>query len=282
MSTSPSLPRLLVANRFAGREDCTWHAHEGHEIVLVRSGTCSIACGDVELACSAGTLAVLPRGVPQYQRNRGRVCTSYVVWQAGSALLDPAARTLRLPLESRPARWIEDVCDLAHDPDVPPSSADGLLLALLGAIARLDDDRRRDAVHPALAEATRRLTSDLVRPLDLDRLAREVGLSASHLARLFRLHHGCPPLRYQHRLRLRLAERLLDDPLLSVAEVGRRCGFPDLNYFCRVFRRHAGSPPGTWRGSRRDGRERTNAVAKPSAFCSAGREPHEKARAQRP
>ena len=252
MRIGGSLPRLLFANRYADVRDCTWHVHDGHELVLVRSGTCSIVCGDLELACPSGTLAVLPRGQPQYQKNRGRVCTSYVIWQAGSALLDPSARTLLLPLDSRPSRWIEDLCDLAGDPDTLSSSADGLLLALLGAIARLDDDRRRHGVHPALAAATRLITQDLAGPLHLDRLAKDVGLSPSHLARLFRQQHGCAPLRYQHRLRLRLAERLLQDPLLSAAEVGRRCGWPDLNYFCRVFRHHAGSPPGTWRGSRKE------------------------------
>jgi len=250
MRTLGPLPRLLVANRYAGVRDVPWHVHAGHELVLVRSGNCIIVCGELELSCPAGTLAVLPRGRPQYQRSRGPVRTSYVVWQAGDALLDPSARTLRLPVGSRPARWIEDLCDLAREPDAPPTGADGLLLALLAAVSRLDDDRRRDAMHPALAEATRILTEHIAESLDTGKLAARVGVSASHLARLFRQHHGCPPLHYQHRLRLRLSERLLQDPLLSAAEVGRRCGWPDLNYFCRVFRRHAGSPPGTWRGSR--------------------------------
>jgi AraC family transcriptional regulator len=245
------LPRLLAARRFAGERDCPWHVHEGNELVLVESGRCTIACGGHELACVPGSLALLPRGLPQYQRNSGPTRTSYAVWQAGDAVLDPAPRVLQLDLASRPVRWLHDLCDLGEGPEPDAALGDALLLALLTALARLERDRVRDAdLHPALAKATGLLVAGLAQPLDLGRLAAQAGVGPSHLARLFRQHHGCPPLRYQTRLRLRLAERLLQDPTLTVAEVGRRCGWTGLNYFCRVFARHAGKPPGAWRGSR--------------------------------
>jgi AraC-like DNA-binding protein len=249
---SMSLPRLITASRFSGSRDVSWHVHEGHELVLVEQGACVISCGGQELACAAGSLAVLPRGQPQFQRTSGPTTTSYAVWQAGDAVFAPQARVMPLDLSSRPVRWLHDLCDLASGPDPDPGLCDALLLVVLNGLAGLERVRHREAaLHPALAEATRILAESLDRPLDQDALAARVGIGASHLARLFRRHHGCPPLRYQHGLRLRLAERLLQDPTLSVAEVGRRCGWGDLNYFCRVFARHAGKPPGEWRGSRR-------------------------------
>lgn len=246
-----SRPRLISAGRFAGSRDCPWHAHEGHEIVLVESGSCSISCGDAVLDCPTGSLAVLPRGLPQYQRSPGAVRTCYAVWQSGDAVLAPAPRVLRLDAEAGPARWLADLCDLAAGADPDPTVLDGLLMAVLSALRGLEASHARDAtMHPALAEASRLVAADLAAPLDLGTLARRVGISASHLVRLFRRHHGAPPLRWQHALRLRLAERLLQDPMLTVGEVGRRCGWDDLNYFCRVFRRHAGAPPAIWRGAR--------------------------------
>lgn len=251
-TSSRFLPRLLHAGRFMGLRDCAWHAHDGHELVLVTAGACRITCGDQELSCIPGTLAVLPRGQPQYQHTNGLTRTSYVVWQAGDGVFDPGVRSFDIPLDSRPARWIGDLCDLAEAPQADPAVGDALLLAVLSALARIAAEREREVeLHPALAEATRLLTADLTALLDLPRLAARCGVGPSHLARLFRQHHDCPPLRYQHRLRLRLAERLLQDPQLTVEEVGRRCGWPDPNYFGRIFRRHAGSSPGVWRGSRR-------------------------------
>lgn len=246
-----SAPRAITAGRFAGTHDCTWHAHEGHELVLVESGRCTIVCGETELPCSRGTLVVLPRGKPQYQRTEIQTRTCYLVWQAGDAALGPTARTLQVDLDSRPARWLRDLCDLFADPNPDQAIADALLLAVLASIRSVERDQHRAVgIHPALAEATRMLSEDLTKPLDQRRLAARVGLSPSHLARLFREHHGCPPLRFQHHLRLRLAERLLQDPTLTVGEVGRRCGWDDPNNFCRVFARHAGRSPGRWRGTR--------------------------------
>ncbi|MBN8526688.1 MAG: AraC family ligand binding domain-containing protein, partial [Planctomycetes bacterium] len=98
------MPRLISAGRFSGSRDCPWHAHEGHEIVLVESGSCSITCGDAVLECPPGSLAILPRGLPQYQRSPGPVRTCYAVWQSGDGVLDPTPRVLRLAGDSRPAR----------------------------------------------------------------------------------------------------------------------------------------------------------------------------------
>lgn len=245
-------PRLLHAGRLLGMRDRPWHGHEGHELVLVTAGACRIACGGQEFACIPGTFALLPRGLPGYPRANGLTRIASIVWEAGDGVLVPQARSFDIPLDSRLARWIGDLCDLAEDPVADPAAGDALLLAVLTCVARIAALDERDAeLPPALAEATRLLTADLTAVLDLPRLAARCGIGASHLARLFRQHHGCPPLRYQHRLRLRLAERLLRDPQLTVEDVGCRCGWSDPNYFGRVFRRHAGSPPGVWRGSRR-------------------------------
>lgn len=247
-----AMPHLLYTGRFAAARDCPWHAHDGHELVFVTKGACIISCGGIELECTPGTLAILPLGEPQYQKTSGMTHTSYVVWQGGDAWLAPKARTCRVALDARIARWIGDLCDLGGKPQGDARIADALLQAVLAGIAEVEHAQMHAAaLHPALAEAIRLLTADLAAPLDVCRLARRVGLSGSQLARLFRQHHGSPPLRYQHGLRLRLAERLLHDPRLSVAEVGKRCGWPELNHFVRVFGKHAGVSPGVWRGTRR-------------------------------
>jgi transcriptional regulator GlxA family with amidase domain len=78
-------------------------------------------------------------------------------------------------------------------------------------------------------------------------LARHAGVSASHLGALFRARFGCGPLKYQLRLKLQLAAKLLANSYLGVAEVGAACGFPDPNYFSRIFRAQHGMPPREWR-----------------------------------
>jgi AraC-like DNA-binding protein len=51
------------------------------------------------------------------------------------------------------------------------------------------------------------------------------------------------------RARRELAERLLSDASLPLAEVAARCGFSELATFSRAFKRWTGKPPGQWRRS---------------------------------
>ena len=51
------------------------------------------------------------------------------------------------------------------------------------------------------------------------------------------------------RARRDLAERLLSDASLPLAEIAARCGFSELATFSRAFKRWTGKPPGQWRRS---------------------------------
>jgi AraC-like DNA-binding protein len=51
------------------------------------------------------------------------------------------------------------------------------------------------------------------------------------------------------RARREVAERLLSDASLPLAEVAARCGFSELATFSRAFKRWTGKPPGQWRRS---------------------------------
>ncbi len=89
---------------------------------------------------------------------------------------------------------------------------------------------------------------------DADTLAALIGVTPQHLARLFRRSLGQSPLEYLGRLRLNRALQLLvDRPDLRIHEVGAAVGYPDPNYFIRLFRRHEGRTPGEFRELHRQG-----------------------------
>lgn len=87
---------------------------------------------------------------------------------------------------------------------------------------------------------------------DVDSLAALIGVTPQHLGRLFRRSLGQPPLEYLARLRLNRALQLLvERPDLRVHEVGAAVGYPDPNYFIRLFRRREGRTPGEFRALHR-------------------------------
>jgi AraC-like DNA-binding protein len=82
----------------------------------------------------------------------------------------------------------------------------------------------------------------------LSSLARSVGMSAFHFARVFAELAGSPPHRYLLRIRLnQAANRLLDGT--SVTEACFQSGFSNLSHFVRTFQRHFGLSPAQFRRS---------------------------------
>ena len=81
----------------------------------------------------------------------------------------------------------------------------------------------------------------------LARLARECGLSERHFARAFRQSTGLPPHRWLVDHKVERAKQLLPNPLLSLSDVARTCGFADQSHFSRMFSALVGLSPGLWR-----------------------------------
>ena len=70
-----------------------------------------------------------------------------------------------------------------------------------------------------------------------------MGVSRSHLYRVFMLNVGKSPIDYLTEYRINEACKLLRAGNLSIAEVAISVGFFDQFYFSRVFKRAKGMPP---------------------------------------
>lgn len=78
-------------------------------------------------------------------------------------------------------------------------------------------------------------------PLTLDQLAAVARLSKYHFVRCFRALHGCTPMAWLARLRIRHAQRLLVDATLPLDEVARLSGLGSRQTLFRQLRRHGGA-----------------------------------------
>jgi len=110
-------------------------------------------------------------------------------------------------------------------------------------------DRRR-AVESALW-----IEANSGRDIDLDRTAREAGVSAFHFLRTFARVLGVTPHQYLVRARLRHAARLLADDARSITSIAYDVGFGDLSNFVRTFHRAAGISPRRFREAARGDRK---------------------------
>jgi transcriptional regulator GlxA family with amidase domain len=112
-------------------------------------------------------------------------------------------------------------------------------------VADKSDPRLREL---ALLRSVRdRIDREYAEPLDVERLARGVSMSAGHLSRQFRLAYGEPPYSYLMTRRIERAMALLRLGELSVTDVCFAVGCSSLGTFSTRFTELVGVPPSVYR-----------------------------------
>ena len=82
---------------------------------------------------------------------------------------------------------------------------------------------------------------------DLDQLAHALAVSPRTLFRRFKAATGMTPNIYLQSLRVEMAKGALRMTDLSIDKIAARAGYANRAYFCKVFRKHAGLTPRTFR-----------------------------------
>lgn len=94
-----------------------------------------------------------------------------------------------------------------------------------------------------IAQAVARLRQDFDRPLRIEDLAREFGMSASGFHAHFKAVTAMSPLQFQKQLRLQEARRLMLSEDVDAASAGYRVGYDNASHFSREYKRLFGEPP---------------------------------------
>lgn len=89
------------------------------------------------------------------------------------------------------------------------------------------------------------------RPLSLDEIAGQAGVSPQYLCRLFRRRLNMRPFEYLARRRIQQAKQQLLADGATVTSVARRCGYDSVSYFCAVFRQYEKLTPQQFRSLHR-------------------------------
>ncbi|RRR99558.1 AraC family transcriptional regulator [Glycomyces terrestris] len=105
----------------------------------------------------------------------------------------------------------------------------------------------RGFADPVAGPALEAIHSRPAAPWTVAGLATEAGVSRALLAKRFNEIMGEPPLTYLTKRRMELAEELLADPDLTVAQVARSVGYADQFGFSNAFKRRKGASPTAYR-----------------------------------
>lgn len=83
--------------------------------------------------------------------------------------------------------------------------------------------------------------------IDLEQIAGSASVSESECLRCFRSMISTTPVRYLKSYRLQRAAELLKNTEEKVVDIGVQCGFQDMSYFAKSFRRGYGCSPSEFR-----------------------------------
>ena len=94
-----------------------------------------------------------------------------------------------------------------------------------------------------IAEGVRLLEQTYLENLPISTFASASRVSVTHFRNLFQKQFSTSPLKYRIRLRIERARELLSEGDFTVAEAAYACGFENLGYFSRCYRRLIGQTP---------------------------------------
>lgn len=240
--------------------------HEFHELFMVLRGKTTVELG-ASRSCTAGpgSIVVVPSATTH--RFMDERATNLVVVAISDEALDncPGRRELWNRIVAAHARCPGRACATVreHRPwrnllalEQRGEITDRRLLQetmlnrlLCDVAAGLEEPRRAGAAE-RVQELLEGLPARIHEPWDLDRAAATTDLSRRRFSDLFRAAAGESFIATLQRLRIEAVQSLLAEGAHSIVGAAYTCGFEDLAHFYRVFRRHAGMPPGAWVQSR--------------------------------
>ena len=165
-------------------------------------------------------------------RNQSAV-TAIDVSPLDAGLLDAAVRLVRLLETPTQARFLAPLLKR----EIVYRLLSGEQRGRIAQLAALGGGTHR------IAEALEWLRRDFNRPLLIEEVARELGMSASGFHHHFKALTALSPLQFQKQLRLQEARRLMLGEGLDAASAGYRVGYGDASHFTREYKRLFGAPP---------------------------------------
>ena len=253
-----------------------WHWHDEMEALIVLEGKAEVAVGTEKYILGPGEGCFINANILHATRNfEEEPCRSHsvcfhprlvggsldsVFWQnyLRPLLEDKSfAMVCFSPEVSWHAKAMEDLESAWHSCVEEPAGYEFLIRDRLSHLIFLLKENRpavkSRASEKALRDAERMkrmlqyVQEHYAEELDVAQIAESAMISASECLRCFRSTIGTTPMQYVIEFRIQMAAELLAGTEEKITEVGTRCGFQEMRYFAKTFRKLKGCTPSEYR-----------------------------------
>lgn len=107
----------------------------------------------------------------------------------------------------------------------------------MNSYLELIEKSRNIGKNPLVRKAVRYIDEHISQKLTVRDIAREIGVTESHLSRAFKKEKGLTLITYITTKKMHLAQDLLENKKLTMLEISLMVGYDDANYFTRQFKK---------------------------------------------
>lgn len=248
------------------------HCHNHLEIGFCYYGMGELLLDDVSYRFTESVLTVVPPNCPHMIRTEENTDSQwdYIYIDADNFLKDEFGVNVHMTFDflnriySRPLYveerehpvFAQNVRSLLEEmrcqDEYYKQSIKGLLLQILIEVARMNESAQEGLLpfyhrNHILEKAMQYIEKNYARPIRIEEIAAECGISETHFRRVFGEALHMTPVEYINRVRIRAACEMLrktEDPIMYIA---KQVGFTTLSTFNRNFKRMLGVSPFDWR-----------------------------------
>lgn len=231
------------------------HWHVEYELIHVCTGTLTLFLDEETLVCTAGDGVLITGSILHGATPRENCVYECAVFDT-RALFQGSFRSaleriigfLRLPGGS-----LENKAALAFFDALHQSGAGREFMALGALYQFFGVLRQKDLCGAApvrsskkiqhLKQALKLIETEYASTITLSQLAEVCGMSPKYFCRFFREMTHKTPIDYLNNYRVKIACEMLRENQESITEIAFSCGFNDLSYFIKTFKRYKGVSP---------------------------------------
>ncbi len=123
--------------------------------------------------------------------------------------------------------------------------------ALIAFTRLVKTSKRNDKINPHVMDCKNAIAAHIFQKISLDDIAKELGIRATYLARIFIKEEGITVGQYIRREKIKLAMNMLKYSDRSIAEISDYLGFSSQSYFGKNFKEESGMTPELYRRKNR-------------------------------
>lgn len=126
---------------------------------------------------------------------------------------------------------------------------DTVVKRLIQSYCHLVREMNHRTYSPIIQKILAYIDTDLQEDLSLNKFAAHLNVNASYLSTLFSKEVGMSLSEYVNQCRVKYAQLLLTSSDFPIKVIAERCGYQDIHYFCRVFKKLCKLTPKAYRDS---------------------------------